>query len=89
MHMGSINCGSWALERGLNRCGTLAYGLCGLRGLPRPGIEPMSLALAGGLPTTELLGKLWLCLLNSYQNTAEDGPAKAGGGFSTNVLCKL
>ena len=37
-----------ALERRLSSCGTRAYLLAGLWDLPRPGIEPMSPALAGG-----------------------------------------
>ena len=37
-----------ALERRLSGCGTQAYLLPGLWDLPRPGIEPMSPALAGG-----------------------------------------
>ena len=45
--------GTWALELGLSSCGTQAWLLCSMWDLPRPGIEPMSPALAGGfLPWT-------------------------------------
>ena len=50
------SCGSWALEHRLS-CGAQAYLLCGLWDLPRPGIEPMSPALAGRFFTTEPPGK--------------------------------
>ena len=61
--------------------GTWATMLHGTWDLPRPGIEPMSPALAGGFFTTELPGKPNLFLLNErffkpllspYQN----GPIK-------------
>ena len=38
-------------------CGTRASWLCGMEDLPRPGIQPLSPALAGGLLTTEPPGK--------------------------------
>ena len=51
------NCGTWALERaGFSRCGALCLAACGIL-VPRPGIEPMSPALAGGFLTTGLPGK--------------------------------
>ena len=46
-----ISCGFWALEHRLNGCGTRAWDH------PRPGIEPMSLALVSGFFTTEPPGK--------------------------------
>ena len=46
--------GSWALEHRLGSCGSWAWLLCNL---PRLRMEPMSLALAGGFFTTEMLGK--------------------------------
>ena len=41
------SCGSWALEHRLSSCGAQALLLCGMWNLPRPGIKPMSPALAG------------------------------------------
>ena len=41
------SCGSWALEHRLSSCGAVALLLCGIWNLPRPGIKPMSPALAG------------------------------------------
>ena len=49
---------SKALEHRLNSWGPRAQLLCGMCHLPRPGIEPMSPALAGGFFTTEPPGKL-------------------------------
>ena len=58
-------CGVWALgmlasvvvARGLSSCGTQAQLLCGMWDLPGPGIEPVSLALAGRFLTTAPPGK--------------------------------
>ena len=44
--------------RRLSSCGSRAQLLCGMWDLPRPGLEPASPALAGGLPTTAPPGKL-------------------------------
>ena len=41
----------------LSSCGSRAQLLCSMWDLPRPGLEPMSLALAGGFSTTALPGK--------------------------------
>ena len=49
--------GSRALEHRLNSCGARAWLLPRMWDLPRPGIEPMSLALVGGFSTTEPPGK--------------------------------
>ena len=49
---GLSRCGSQALERSLSSCGTRAQLLHGMWDLPRPGIEPMSPALAGGFLST-------------------------------------
>ena len=38
--------GAWALEHGLSSCGAQAQLLLGMWTLPRPGIKPMSHALA-------------------------------------------
>ena len=48
--------GSWALEHRLNSCGTQAQ-LCSMWGLPGPGPEPVTSALASGFFTTEPAGK--------------------------------
>ena len=42
------SCGSRALEHRLSSCGSQAQLLRGMWDLPRPGLEPMSPALAGG-----------------------------------------
>ena len=41
----------------LSNCSSRAQLLCGMWDLPRPGLEPVSPALAGGLPTTAPPGK--------------------------------
>ena len=56
-HAGFSRCGSWTLEHRLSNCGAWAYLLRGMRDLPRPGIEPVSPALAGRFLTTEPPGK--------------------------------
>ena len=43
--------------RRLSSCGSRAQLLCGMWDLPRPGIEPVSPALAGGFSTTAPPGK--------------------------------
>ena len=43
--------------RRLSSCGSRAQPLRGMRDLPRPGLEPVSPALAGGLSTTAPPGK--------------------------------
>ena len=43
--------------RRLSNCGSRAHLLRGMRDLPRPGLEPVSPALAGGFPTTVPPGK--------------------------------
>ena len=54
---GLISCGSRALERRLSSCGSRAQLLRGTWDLPRPGLEPMSAALADGFLTTVPPGK--------------------------------
>ena len=56
--------GSWALELRLSSCGSQAQLLCGMWDLPRPGIEPMSSALAGEFFTTEPSGKPKFVIIN-------------------------
>ena len=47
--------------RRLSNCGSRAYSLRGMWDLPRPGLEPVCPALAGGFSTTAPPGKpLWL-----------------------------
>ena len=54
---GLSSCGLWALERRLSNCGSRAQLLPGMWDLPRPGLEPVSPALAGGFLTTVPPGK--------------------------------
>ena len=54
---GLSSCGSRALEHRLSSCGARASLLRGMWGLPRPGLEPVSSALAGGFLTTVPPGK--------------------------------
>ena len=54
---GLSGCSSWALKHRLNSCGAWAQLICNMCDLPRPGIDPMSSALAGGFFTTEPPGK--------------------------------
>ena len=53
---GLSSCGSRALEPRLSS-GTRTQLLCGMWDLPRPGLEPVSPALAGGFLTTAPSGK--------------------------------
>ena len=45
--------------RRLSNCGSRAQLLCGMWDLPRPGLQPVSPALAGRLSTTAPPGKPW------------------------------
>ena len=54
---GLSSCGSRAPEHRLSSCGAWAQLLHGMWDLPRPGIEPVSPALAGGFSTTGPLEK--------------------------------
>ena len=49
--------------RRLSNCGSRAQPLCGMWGPPRPGLEPVSPALAGRLSTTAPPGKPWFLFL--------------------------
>ena len=51
------SCGSRAPELRLSSCGTQASLLCGMWDLPRPRLEPVSPALAGGFLTTAPPGR--------------------------------
>ena len=50
---GLSSCGSRALGHRLSSCGTWAWLISGVWGLPGPGIDPVSPALAGRFFTTE------------------------------------
>ena len=53
--------------RRLSSCGSRAYLLRGMWGPPRPGLEPVSPALAGRLSTTAPPGKpLFFCFVNRF-----------------------
>ena len=56
-HAGFSSCSMRALERRLSSCGTRAQLPRGMWDPPRPGLEPVSPASAGGLPTTAPPGK--------------------------------
>ena len=56
-HVGFSSCGSQASKQRLNSRGAQAQLLHGTWDLPRPGMESVSAALAGGFFTTEPPGK--------------------------------
>ena len=77
-HCGSLSCKAWALggagfsgwglrapEQWSRSCGTQFSLLQGMWDLPRPGIEPVSPALAGRFSTTEPPGKPMLYISDS------------------------
>ena len=75
---------------GFNSCGTWAqWLLCSMQDLPRPEVEPVSLALAGGFLTTgppgKSLPKGLLCLLRKQPRK------KVGGTPPTKIIqhCKV
>ena len=53
--------------RRLSNCGSRAQLLCGMWDLPRPGLEPVSPALAGRFSTTEPRGKPQVCFSETSQ----------------------
>ena len=53
--------------RRLSSCGSRAQLLCGMWDLPRPGLEPVSPALAGGFSTTAPPGKPVSFLFHFFQ----------------------
>ena len=65
---GLSSCGSWALERRLSSCGSRAQLLHGMWDLPGPGLEPVSPALAGRLPTIVPPGKPYFKLFKKPHN---------------------
>jgi len=68
------SCGSQALEHRLSICGTLAYLFRGVWDLPKPGMEPMSPALASSFFTTEPPGKPqeWVIFLTLPTSTGQN-----------------
>ena len=56
--------------RRLSSCGSRAQLLCSMWDLPRPGLEPVSPALAGGFPTTAPPGKP--CIFFNEGNMVRD-----------------
>ena len=54
---GFSSCGTWALEHRLSSCGARAWLLCGMWDLLRPGLKPVSPAMAGRFLTTAPPGK--------------------------------
>ena len=67
-HAGFSSCGTRAPELRLSSCGAWAQLLRGMWDLPGPGIEPMSLALAGGFLTTAPPGKPYICVSVELQS---------------------
>ena len=59
----SLIAGHRLQTRGLSNCGSQAQLLRGMWHLPRPGLEPMSPALAGRFSTTAPPGKPYACFL--------------------------
>ena len=70
-----LSCGrAWTLGAGFSSCGTQAWLPHSMRDLPRPGMEPMSPALAGRFLTTGPPGKPENQLFNNIQQ--KNSPAK-------------
>ena len=67
---GFSSCASPAPECKSSSCGTRAQLLCGMWDLPRPGLEPMSPALAGGFLTTVPQGKPKPYFLDSFLHSS-------------------
>ena len=57
----------------LSSCGSRAQLLCGMCDLPRPGLEPVSPALAGGFSTTAPPGKPLKTILNELKRCQGPG----------------
>ena len=67
---GLSSCGSYALEHRLSSCGAQAELPCGMRDLPRSGVKPVSLALAGRFFTSEPPNKCsTTCFYDSISRT--------------------
>ena len=74
---GLSSCGSQALECRLSSCGARAYLLRGMWDLPRPGLEPVSPALAGGFLTTAPPGRSILNV-SSQRRLKQLPPGRSG-----------
>ena len=70
---GFSSCGSRALECRVSSCGARAWLLRGMWDLPGPGLEPVSLAFAGGFLTTAPPGKS-SCFIFSQRQFLGDRP---------------
>ena len=68
------SCGSQALERRLSSCGPQVYLPHGMWDLPRPGLEPVSPALAGGFLTTAPPGKSLYSTFIYFERNSGDLP---------------
>ena len=81
---GLSNCVSRALEHRLSSRGTCAQLLRGTWDPPRPGLEPVFPALAGGLPNTAPLGKSpeW-CFMEGHRGCVPPFSLEARGGSSS------
>ena len=66
--------------RRLSNCGSRAQLLHGMWDLPRPGLEPVSPALAGKFSTTAPPGKLRICISNKLS-----GDVNAATGLGTTL----
>ena len=66
--------------RRLSSCGSRAQPLRGMWDPPRPGLEPVSPALAGGLPTTAPPGKPEAAVL--FDKSVDTRPTTLFGGTS-------
>ena len=62
--VGLSRCGSRALKHRLSSCGARAQLLHGMWDLPRPRMEPVSPAVAGGFLTAAPRGKSHMCVLS-------------------------
>ena len=69
---GLSSCSSRALEHRLSSCGARPWLLCGMWDLSRPGIEPMSPAVAGRFFTTEPPGKPYISPVQFSHSLASD-----------------
>ena len=67
------SCGLWALEHRLSSCGAWAQLLRTMWDLPRPGLKPMSPALAGGFLTIAPPGKSQHLSLNQQLSQSFPG----------------
>ena len=76
--------------RRLSSRGSRAQLLCGMWDLPRPGLEPVSPALAGRFSTTAPPGKPHLCFfLYKVYNSTGLPPTSEKQGKGINSLCRM